>query len=273
MRWQGIACLRLGEQQNCIESHNPDSCLMPIAGRGVDAFHEGPRAAVEAYGKLLALNPADLGARWLLNLAHQTLGTFPAGVPDSLRISPEIFKSEADFPRFIDVAPALGLDTLSLVGGAILEDFNGDDLLDAVASSWGIRDPLRHFQNNGDGSFVERTDEAGLLSALGGLNVSQADYDNDGDQDIFAELGGFWPADAYQNALFLNPGSKNRWIDLRLEGTTANRSAVGARIVLFAGEALDAAFHLKQGTATAVLRTRTPISFATVPSHHVLGEQ
>jgi hypothetical protein len=34
----------------------------------------------------------------------------------------------------------------------------------------------------------------------------------------------------FRSALFENPGHGNRWITLRLEGVTANRSAIGARV-------------------------------------------
>ena len=54
--------------------------------------------------------------------------------------------------------------------------------------------------------------------------------DNDGDQDVFAQLGGFFPADKAGDALFQNPGFANHWIQIRLEGVRSNRSALGARI-------------------------------------------
>ncbi len=54
------------------------------------------------------------------------------------------------------------------------------------------------------------------------------------DQDIYTVMGGAFPGDNYRNALFLNPGTTNHWLKLKLEGTTANRAAIGAhlRIVL-----------------------------------------
>ena len=54
------------------------------------------------------------------------------------------------------------------------------------------------------------------------------------DQDIYTVMGGAFPGDNYRNALFLNPGTTNHWLKLKLEGTTANRAAVGAhlRVVL-----------------------------------------
>ncbi|TNE65526.1 MAG: CRTAC1 family protein, partial [Bacteroidetes bacterium] len=57
--------------------------------------------------------------------------------------------------------------------------------------------------------------------------------DNDGDQDIFIEMGGAFLGDAYPSAFYLNPGqTTNNWICLKLEGTTSNRAAIGASLTL-----------------------------------------
>jgi hypothetical protein len=65
-----------------------------------------------------------------------------------------------------------------------------------------------------------------------GHGVAFGDLDNDGDQDLFHQLGGFYPGDAYANALFENPGFGSAWVTLRLEGRSANRFGVGARIAV-----------------------------------------
>ncbi|PYV18322.1 MAG: hypothetical protein DMG07_04180, partial [Acidobacteria bacterium] len=49
----------------------------------------------------------------------------------------------------------------------------------------------RYFHNNGDGSFSDRTREAGLIGITGGLNIVHADYDNDGYPDVLV-LRGAW---------------------------------------------------------------------------------
>jgi len=43
-------------------------------------------------------------------------------------------------------------------------------------------------------------------------------------------MGGFFPADAFRDALFLNPGTPHHWVTLVLRGAKANTRAVGARI-------------------------------------------
>jgi len=44
-------------------------------------------------------------------------------------------------------------------------------------------------------------------------------------------MGGSFEGDIYQDIFFENPiGSKNNWVVLKLEGVTANRMAIGARV-------------------------------------------
>ena len=54
--------------------------------------------------------------------------------------------------------------------------------------------------------------------------------DNDGDQDVYVQMGGQLPGDQFHDALFENPGFGHRWISLQLQGKTSNRAAIGARI-------------------------------------------
>jgi hypothetical protein len=80
--------------------------------------------------------------------------------------------------------------------------------------------------------FEELTDAVRMGHLQKGHGVAFGDVDNDGDQDLFHQLGGFYPGDDYGNALFENPGSDNRWVTLRLEGQGANGFALGARVTL-----------------------------------------
>jgi hypothetical protein len=55
--------------------------------------------------------------------------------------------------------------------------------------------------------------------------------DNDGDEDIYIEMGGIYSGDAYQNSFFLNPGQNtNNWVCLKLQGTKSNKSAIGTEV-------------------------------------------
>ena len=43
-------------------------------------------------------------------------------------------------------------------------------------------------------------------------------------------MGGWFESDTAPSVLFRNPGTKNHFVTLRLEGRRSNRSAIGARI-------------------------------------------
>ena len=204
---KAISHLRIGEQDNCLLNHNGDSCLFPIRHGGIHQLPEGSRAAIAELTPLLEKFPGDLRARWLLNIAHMTLGEYPEKVPARWLIPPQVFESDYDIKRFPDVAPALGLDSDELAGGVILDDFNRDGFLDVLSSTWRSTGQLRFFLNNGDATFSERTAEAGLLGLTGGLNMIHADYNNDGFIDVLV-LRGAWLGDLgrYPNSLLRNNG-------------------------------------------------------------------
>ncbi len=189
-----VAYMVLAEDQNCVAQHTSQSCILPIGGSGVHTRQEGSRKAIESFGEVLAETPADsethLAARWLLNIAYMTLGEYPENVPSEHRIPPSTFASDAPFPRFTDVAPALGLNTFSLAGGAAAEDYDLDGDLDLVDSTWDTAGQTLYFENRG-GAFEDRTEQAGLGGIRGGLNLNQADYDGDGDVDILVLRGGW----------------------------------------------------------------------------------
>jgi hypothetical protein len=186
-----LCYLRMGEQENCLLNHNADSCLFPIQGGGVHQLQHGSRGAVAVLTDLLGKFPGDLRARWLLNISYMTLGEYPAKVPPQWLIDPQLFASDYDIKRFPDVAALVGLDIEGQAGGVIVEDFDNDGFLDIMKSGWGLNSQLRLFHNNGDGTFTERTEQAGLIGEVGGLNLIQCDYNNDGWMDVLV-LRGAW---------------------------------------------------------------------------------
>ncbi len=190
---RALCHLRAGETANCLRNHNQDSCLFPIQGGGVHQLREGSTKAIAVLSELLEKFPGDLRARWLLNIAYMTLGDYPGKVPAKWLIDPKAFASDYDIGRFPDVAANVGLDTDALAGGAVLEDFDRDGLLDVMISSWGFteRDQLQVFRNKGDGTFEDRTVPAGLKGLYGGLNLIQGDYNNDGLPDVLVLRGGW----------------------------------------------------------------------------------
>jgi len=197
--------LRIGEQENCLTNHTTESCLLPIREAGIHRLTRGSRGAVQALTEHLRAFPDDLRGRWLLNIAHMTLGEYPDQVPPPWLIPPSVFAAEYDIKRFPDVAGAVGLDVNGLAGGSITEDFDGDGYLDVMTSDQGWNGQLRLFRNNADGTFSDRTVHAGLMGLTGGLNILQTDYNNDGFPDVLV-LRGAWlgPAGCMPNSLLKN---------------------------------------------------------------------
>ncbi len=206
-----VSHLRSGELQNCVWNHNAERCVFPIRAGGVHAWTQGARQALDLLSGALDSDwlPEDQFDRlaWLGNIAAMTLGLWPDEVPRSWRLPPERLQSAADIGRFVDVAEAAGVAELGLSGGALIEDFNGDGRLDIMASSWGYQDPLAYFENRGGLRFERRSEAAGLNEIHGGLNLIQADYDNDGDTDVLL-LRGAWlhQAGQHPNTLLRNDG-------------------------------------------------------------------
>ena len=213
-RWEqvmfqvAVGYLRLAESENCVHCQTGASCVLPIRGDGVHQLKTGSRAATEVLEQLLAVNPDHLSARWLLNIAQMTLGGYPDSIPETYRIDSSRFAAD-DFPRFSNVALELGVATRSLSGGVVADDFNGDDAIDLMVSNWHSSGQLRLFINDGRGKFTDQTEAYGLNGILGGLNLVQGDFNNDGQVDVLV-LRGAWKANLGQqaNSLLKNHGGK-----------------------------------------------------------------
>src|SRR5262249_51362161 len=186
---QGLASLRRGEVENCLECTNMSRCIFPIRPEAIHQEPAGSREAMRFFKEYVEGQPDDMAGRWLLNIAAMTLGEYPEGVPEPYRIPLEPFRSEFDIGRFTDIAAKLGVDRLDQSGGAIMDDFDGDGLLDIVETSIDPGAPMAFFHNKGDGTFEDRTNVAGLEDQLGGLYCVQTDYNNDGWLDIFVPRG------------------------------------------------------------------------------------
>jgi hypothetical protein len=204
-----LAYFRLGELQNCTWNHNSDSCIFPIKPDGVHKEQLGASEAAKRYSELLAdpaTNPENaLVYRWLLNVSYMVLGKYPDGVPKAWLIPPSAFQSDYDIGLFRDVAVSRGASVFGRAGGVIMEDFDNDGYLDLMISHMGIEEQMEYLHNNGDGTFTRKTDQAGLKGMTGGLNMVQADFDNDGCIDVYV-MRGAWLHDhgQYPSSLLHN---------------------------------------------------------------------
>ncbi|MDG1893915.1 MAG: CRTAC1 family protein [Fuerstiella sp.] len=202
-----IACLRKAEDENCVQCRNGDSCLLPICDAGVHEKRSGSELAARHLDRILQLNPKHLSARWLLNVAQMTLGQYPDAVPEHLRIPLSAFASDEQFPKWQNIASDRSLDLVSLSGGVVADDLNGDGWIDILVSSWEPTGQLRCYLGTGHGQFVDHTAESGLVGITGGLNLVQADYDNDGDVDVLVLRGAWLGSEGrIPNSLLRNDG-------------------------------------------------------------------
>ncbi len=135
--------------------------------------------------------------------------------------------------RFSEISRRAGLTRPAMPMGANFGDLDNDGRLDIYLGT-GEPDlasvmPNLMYRNTGVG-FEDVTFAGGFGHLQKGHGVAFGDIDNDGDQDILHQLGGFYPGDDYANALFENPGNEAHWSTLFLEGSRSNRFGIGARV-------------------------------------------
>jgi hypothetical protein len=214
-----LASLRRAETENCCQRATPDSCIYPIQGEGIHSNQTGSQNATSYLIRYLGSNgkypEENLNAIWLLNLAHMTLGTYPLGVPPEYRLP--LHRADrpvpADFPRFPSVSKELGVNTFGLAGGVAADDFNGDGWIDLIVATWDPAAPIQYFQNDGKGGFTDESENCHLTGIPGGLNLRQADFDNDGRLDIFVVRGAWLGEDGrHPNSLLRNAGPDSRGV-------------------------------------------------------------
>lgn len=164
------------------------------------------------------------------NVAREYLGL------STLTEKPRLYRNNGD-ETFSNVTGDAGLSQAVLYAmGSNYGDLNNDGFPDAYVGT-GSPDlralvPNRMFLNEGGVRFKDVTFDGGFGHLQKGHGVAFVDFDRDGDQDIYAVMGGAVEGDVAANVLFDNPGvaPDNAWVILLLEGETANRSAIGARI-------------------------------------------
>jgi len=121
--------------------------------------------------------------------------------------------------QFVDITAAAGIkwnlkalapgaryliETMGGGGGFI--DYNGDGLLDIYlicysqtqqpAGASKLRDVL--YRNNGDGTFTDVTESAGIANSMLGMGLAVGDYNNDGWPDLY--ITGYGASKLYRNS-------------------------------------------------------------------------
>ena len=189
LKRRGIAYMRLAEQVRCGVERGPANCTVAPPASRPEQYAQYFEEALESLLRYLEDYPADLAARWLVNISAEALGRHPEAIPEALRVDLFSRSESPSIPRFPDVAAALGIDAHDQAGGVMVEDFDDDGSLDIVTSNMDTFGSMRLFRNMGPHGFEERTKGSGLDAQLGVLSFVGADYDNDGDVDLYASRG------------------------------------------------------------------------------------
>jgi hypothetical protein len=133
------------------------------------------------------------------------------------------FQNQGD-GTFIEDGTRAALQTTG--GGAAAGDYDNDGDLDLFVprgQSSGERSLL--LENDGRGQFTSVVLDSFPLDTGHFTVCSWADYDNDGDLDMFVST-----TENERNALYRNEGNANHWLIVRLKGTVSNVAAIGTKV-------------------------------------------
>ena len=141
-----------------------------------------------------------------------------------------------DGETFRDIAPQQGLARSFGSMGAGYGDIDYDGLIDIYLTNGGPImarfEPNTLFHNRGD-RFADITAAAGVGNPGKGHGVGFADYDRDGDLDLYTAVGGHYPGDLWANSLYRNEGHSNHFL-----GVDLGPQAIGAQLRLRAQDLL-----------------------------------
>jgi len=217
----GVGYLHKSEMDNDVYRNPGDRCIFPMRADLHYAQTGASAKAIEYFTKYLERKPDDLEVKWLLNLVYMTLGNYPSGVPPKYLLPLSSFNSIESIGRFTDVAPQAGLKLFAMAAGVVVDDFENNGLLDVATSNWNLCEPMHYFHNNGNGTFTDQAAKAGLAGQLGGLNLMQTDYNNDGCTDILVLRGAWMPQNVAHRKSLLRNNCNGTFTDVTKESGLA----------------------------------------------------
>ncbi len=125
----------------------------------------------------------------------------------------------------------IALETGGASKGHTWGDYDNDGDLDLYIANGTYKPDMQNFLylNTGSGDFVRDMSEVMTVPADTSAGAAHADFDRDGDLDIFVAN---WGSSDQINKLYENRTKGRNWISVRLRGQTSNRFGIGAKIVL-----------------------------------------
>ena len=139
--------------------------------------------------------------------------------------------------EFKEVSREYGLTDDLYVMGANYGDVDNNGFLDLYFGTgdfdmWSVMSN-RLYMNLDGMKYNDVTWCSRLGTIQKGHGVSMGDLDNDGDLDIYHNIGGAVEGDIFQNALWMNQGNNAAWVTLKLRGLDANYFGHGASVTVY----------------------------------------
>ena len=212
--------------------NNGDGTFTDITDRDVVIDRNGMGSAAADYD-----NDGDMD--WYVT------SIFEPSAPNSPNPGNRLYRNDGS-GVFADVTDAAGVAEGGWGWGVCMEDFDNDGDVDIfhVNGWWQLNprdeigsyeyadDPVRYFENQGNGTFIEAASEAGLIDTGQGRGVACFDSDRDGDLDIVITNN----QDSDSVVFFRNElTDSNRYLTIKLNGNGLNTDAIGALIEITDG--------------------------------------
>ena len=216
-------------QANYLYRNNGDGTVTDIATTNGAAGHPYVLPATTYYGHTIGSAWGDMdndGDLDLLaaNLAHPRFFNFSDKTQLLINDGKGKFTDAAGL--WTDATSASGLLYRETHSVPVLADFDNDGNLDLCITAVYDGRPTDFYWGKGNAKFDEDNYHAGITTS-NGWGLAAADYDNDGDQDLFA-------TDLYINGI--KGTKKGKWLQVRaLAKTKSNYMAIGANVRVTAG--------------------------------------
>ncbi|MBK9421989.1 MAG: VCBS repeat-containing protein [Flavobacteriales bacterium] len=138
----------------------------------------------------------------------------------------KIFQNDGTghFTEVPSTVTGLGITNFPLQG--MFRDLDNDGFLDILVAGG----ESHYYKGHGDGGITEVTGVFGTTALHG---YAFGDLNGDGFEDVYANYGdGYVTPSGTPDKLWLNTPNGNHFLRVRLQGTTSNRDAVGARVTI-----------------------------------------